>query len=187
MTRTCSLLGLGLMLLVYAVVADEKAYNVELNSFETNPKINDDEKWIDWGDLRMKKVSKNKFTLTGSFEFKRNMGDEEKASSSKNLSMQVFMYDDTTQEKGPMVMNVQKPFCQFVNEDEDTYPYLQKASDLPEQGQCPYPKGSYTIDKYELETTFLPDDAPKGDYLVELNILDKDIPVTGLLASVTLT
>ncbi|KAH8407374.1 hypothetical protein KR215_005018 [Drosophila sulfurigaster] len=183
-TRICSLLGcLGLILLVctVAVAAEEKAYNVELNSFEKNPKINDDEKWVDWGDLRMKKVSKNKFTLTGTFEFKRNMGDEQK------LSMQVFMYDDSTQEKGAMVMNVEKPFCQFVNEDEDTYPYLQKSSDLPEQGGCPFPKGTYTIDKYELETTFLPDDAPKGDYLIELNTLDKDMPVTGLLASVTLT
>lgn len=101
--------------------------------------------------------------------------------------MQVFSYDDNAQEKGPLVMNVNKPFCQFVNEDKDTYPYLQKASDLPDQGNCPFPKGHYTIDKYELETTFLPDDAPKGDYLIELNVLDKDIPVTGVIASVTLT
>ncbi|KAH8387268.1 hypothetical protein KR093_006021 [Drosophila rubida] len=182
MTRVCRLLGLGLLLiLVSAVWGEEKAYNVELNSFDKNPKINDDEKWIDWGDLRMKKVARNQFTLTGSFEVKRNLGDEQK------VSMQVFMYDDSTQEKGPMVMNVEKPFCQFVNEDEDTYPYVQKASNLPEQGQCPFPKGSYTIDKYELETSFLPDDAPKGDYLIELNTLDKDMPVTGLVASVTLT
>lgn len=84
-------------------------------------------------------------------------------------------------------MNVNKPFCQFVSEDEDTYPYLLKVSDLPDQSTCPFPKGTYNIDKYELETTFLPDDAPKGDYLLELNILDKDAPVTGLVASVTLT
>lgn len=101
--------------------------------------------------------------------------------------MQVFAYDDRSKEKGPLVMNVNKPFCQFVSEDEDTYPYLLKVSDLPDQSTCPFPKGSYTIDKYELETTFLPDDAPKGDYLLELNVLDKEIPVTGLVASVTLT
>jgi len=79
MTSMYSLLGVGLMLLFY-VEAEEKAYNVELNSFEKNPKIEDDGNWIDWGDLRMKKVAKNKFTLTGIFEFKRNMGDEQKVS-----------------------------------------------------------------------------------------------------------
>jgi len=67
------------MLLVY-VEAQEKAYSVELNSFEKNPKIEDDGNWIDWGDLRMKKKAKNKFTLTGVFEFKRNMGDEQRVS-----------------------------------------------------------------------------------------------------------
>ncbi|KAL7743817.1 hypothetical protein ACLKA6_000224 [Drosophila palustris] len=161
--------------------AEDKAYSVELNSFDKNPKFEDDTKWIDWGDLRMKKVSRNKFTLTGSFDVNMNMGDEQR------LSLQVFNYDDNTNEKGALVMNVNKPFCQFVNEDEDTYPYMQKASDLPDQGNCPFPKGHYTINSYELETTFLPDNAPKGDYLIELNALDKDIPVTGVVASVTLT
>lgn len=60
--------------------AQEKSYNVELNSFEMNTNIDDDSNWIDWGDLRMKKVSKNKFVVTGSYEFKRNMGDEQKVS-----------------------------------------------------------------------------------------------------------
>jgi len=86
-----------------------------------------------------------------------------------------------------MVMNANKPFCQFINEDEDTYPYLLKSSNLPEQGNCPFPKGEYNISNYELETTFLPDNAPKGDYLIELNTLDKEIPVTGVVASITLT
>ncbi|KAH8396320.1 hypothetical protein KR222_008139 [Zaprionus bogoriensis] len=180
MANPFSLLAVGLMLLALAC-ATEKSYNVELNSFEMNSKIEDDSNWMDWGDLRMKKVSKNKFVVTGSFENKRNFGNEQR------LSMQVFAYDELAKEKGPLVLNVNKPFCQFVNEDEDTYPYLLKVSDLPPQDECPFPKGKYTINKYELETTFLPDDAPKGDYLVELNFLDKEIPVTGLVVSVTLT
>ncbi|XP_064555917.1 uncharacterized protein CheA7a [Drosophila montana] len=172
-------LVVGLMLLVYAR-AEDKSYSVELNSFEKNNNFENDNKWVDWGTLRMKKVGRNKYTLHGDFEFKRNMGDEQK------LSLQVFAYDEGAKQKGPMVMNVNKPFCQFVNEDVDTYPHLQKKSNMPEQGDCPFPKGKYTIDNYELETTFLPDDAPKGDYLLELKMLDNDLGVAGLLASVTL-
>lgn len=79
MTKLVSLLGAWLVLLAFAR-ANEKSYNVELNSFEMNTDIEDDSNWIDWGDLRMKKVSKNKFVVTGSFEFKRNMGNEQKVS-----------------------------------------------------------------------------------------------------------
>lgn len=79
MAKLISLLGAWLVLLAFAR-ANEKSYNVELNSFEMNTDIEDDSNWIDWGDLRMKKVSKNKFVVTGSFEFKRNMGNEQKVS-----------------------------------------------------------------------------------------------------------
>lgn len=79
MTKLVSLLGAWVVLLAFAR-ANEKSYNVELNSFEMNTDIEDDSNWIDWGDLRMKKVSKNKFVVTGSFEFKRNMGNEQKVS-----------------------------------------------------------------------------------------------------------
>lgn len=79
MTKLISLFGAWLMLLALAH-AQEKSYNVDLNSFEMNTNIDDDSNWIDWGDLRMKKVSKNKFVVTGSYEFKRNMGDEQKVS-----------------------------------------------------------------------------------------------------------
>ncbi|XP_017869910.1 PREDICTED: uncharacterized protein LOC108618422 [Drosophila arizonae] len=180
MTSVSGLVVVGLMLLVYAA-AEEKSYSLELNSFDKNTKIENDDSWVDWGTLRMKKVSRNQYTLDGEFEFKRNIGDEQK------LSLQVFSYDEGAKQKGPMVMNVNKPFCEFVNEDVDTYPNLQKKSNMPEQGDCPFPKGKYTIDNYELETTFLPDDAPKGDYLLELTLLDNEASLSGLVASVTLT
>ncbi|ALC49794.1 CheA7a [Drosophila busckii] len=182
MVSLAALSALGLLLLVARVwCAEDKSYSVELNSFERNSMFENDAKWVDWGSLRVKKVGRNKFALTGEFEMKLNLGDEQK------LSLQVFTYDAANKKKGPMVMNVNKPFCQFISEDEDTYPHLQAASNLPEKGECPFPKGEYSIDNYELETTFLPDDAPKADYLIELNILDKEIPVAGLISAVTLT
>jgi len=98
-----------------------------------------------------------------------------------------FAYNSNAKKRGPMVLNVHKPFCQFINEDKDTYPQIQKVSNLPEQGKCPFPKGKYQIDNYEMETNFLPDNAPKGDYLLQLTMLDNEIPVAGLEATVTLT
>ncbi|EDW00399.1 uncharacterized protein LOC6565032 [Drosophila grimshawi] len=180
MTSIVGLLVFGLMLLVYAS-AEDRSYSVELNSFDRNTNFENDDKWMDWHTLRMKKVGRNQYTLDGDFELKRNMGNEQK------ISLQVFTYIESAKQKGPLVMNMNKPFCQFVNEDEDTYPYLLEVSNLPVPGDCPFPKGKYTIENYQLATTFLPDDAPKGDYLLELNILDNEIPVAGIFASVTLT
>ncbi|XP_022232850.2 uncharacterized protein LOC111081170 [Drosophila obscura] len=180
MARYCSLWPFALLLAIHICRA-EKPYSVDLNSFDQNKDYESDGKWVDWGTLRMKKVSRNKFALAGDFEFKLNMGDEQ------GIMLRVFAYDSNAGQKGPLVMNMKKPFCKFVNEDEKTYPYLQKASNMPEQGDCPFPKGQYKIDNYELETEFLPDDAPKGDYLLEFTILDKDVGVAGLIGIVTLT
>ncbi|KAH8286678.1 hypothetical protein KR018_009964 [Drosophila ironensis] len=174
-------LGLCALFCAFFWAGAEKPYSVELNSFEKDQMIDNQEKWVDWGTLRMKQVARNKFVVAGDFEFKFNMGDEQK------ISMRVFVYDSGAKQKGPMVMNVNKPFCQFINEDQDTYPDVQKSSNLPEQGNCPFPKGSYKIDNWEMETNFLPDDAPKGDYLLQLSLLDREIPVAGLVAIVTLT
>ncbi|KAH8345311.1 hypothetical protein KR067_000080 [Drosophila pandora] len=181
MTTRHFALGLLALFSVLLWASAEKPYSVELNSFEKDPMIDNQEKWVDWGTLRMKKVGRNKFVVAGDFEFKLNMGDEQK------IALRVFVYDSSAKQKGPLVMNVNKPFCQFINEDKDTYPEIQKSSNLPEQGSCPFPKGQYKIDNYEMETNFLPDDAPKGDYIIELSLQDREIPVAGLVAIVTLT
>lgn len=67
------------------VWATEKPYNVELNSFERDQAIDNQDKWVDWGSLRMKKIGRNKFAVAGDFEFKLNMGDEQKVRILHNL------------------------------------------------------------------------------------------------------
>nr|AOQ09420.1 CheA7a-RA [synthetic construct] len=168
------------ILLVHSCRA-EKPYSVELNTFTMDDTIENQENWVDWGTLSMKKVSRNQFVVSGDFEFKLNMADEQK------IVLMVYVYDSNANQRGSMVMAVKKPFCQFIKEDEDSYPSIQKASNLPDQDTCPFPKGKYTIDNYELETNFLPDNAPKGDYLLQLSLLDREVPVAGLVATVTLT
>ncbi|XP_017066842.1 uncharacterized protein LOC108104980 [Drosophila eugracilis] len=179
-------LSLGLITLfittfLFQICQSEKPYSVELNSFEKDQSINNQDKWVDWGSLGMKKVSRNQFVVNGDFEFKLNMGDEQK------IVLAVYVYDPNTNQKGNMVMAMKKPFCEFIKEDKDTYPNVKKVSNLPDQGECPFPKGKYTIDKYEMQTNFLPDNAPKGDYLLQLSLIDRELPVAGLVATVTLT
>ncbi|XP_039498186.1 uncharacterized protein LOC120455795 [Drosophila santomea] len=169
------------ILLVVAGCRAEKPYSVELNTFTMDDTIENQENWVDWGTLSMKKVSRNQFVVNGDFEFKLNMADEQQ------IVLMVYVYDSNANQRGSMVMAVKKPFCQFIKEDEDSYPSIQKSSNLPDQDTCPFPKGKYTIDNYEMETNFLPDNAPKGDYLLQLSLLDRDIPVAGLVATVTLT
>ncbi|XP_030381690.1 uncharacterized protein LOC115629372 [Scaptodrosophila lebanonensis] len=176
------LLGLLLVAVLIAVQADgDRSYSVELNSFEPSKDFESNGKWLDWGSLRMKKVGRNQYTLAGEMDVKLNLGDEQR------LAVLVYTYDSGANQKGPLVMSVNKPFCQFVSEDKDTYPFLRKVSDLPDPTECPFPKGHYTIDNYKLETTFLPDDAPKGDYMLELNLYDQEVPVASILAQITLT
>ncbi|EDW65337.1 uncharacterized protein CheA7a [Drosophila virilis] len=168
MTSLSGLLVVGLMLLVYAR-AEDKSYSIELSSFE-NGNID----WADWGTLRIRHVGRNKYTLDRNIEFERNIGDEQ------SMWRHVFGYEEDTKQIGSLI---KVPFCQFVNEKF----ILQKKSNMIEQGDCPFSKDKYTIDNYELETTFLPPTMPMGDYLLVLNITDKDDNVSGHLASVTLT
>ncbi|XP_030563212.1 uncharacterized protein LOC115764386 [Drosophila novamexicana] len=125
------------MLLVYAR-AEDRSYSVELNSFKNMSKSEVDVELFDWGTLRTNHVARNKYTLDGDIEFKRNMGNEQA------VSLLVHAYKEDTKMIGPLMLIVNKRFCQFVNEK----------SNLPEQ-DCSFPKGKYTIDNYELETTFL--------------------------------
>ncbi|KAH8355457.1 hypothetical protein KR084_009642 [Drosophila pseudotakahashii] len=103
------------------------------------------------------------------------------------LALKVSNYDQNTKKRGATVFSTTKPLCQFIKEDEDTYPQLREVSNLPEQERCPFPKGKYQIDNYKVETNFLPDGSPKGDYKLQLSLLDREIPVSGLEVIVTLT
>jgi len=47
--------------------------------------IENQENWVDWGTLSMKKVSRNQFVVSGDFEFKLNMADEQKVSDLKYI------------------------------------------------------------------------------------------------------
>jgi hypothetical protein len=57
-----------------AFVATVLCREFELESFK--PSANSDPNLIDYGTLRVKKLRKNYFALSGSFELKKNLGNE---------------------------------------------------------------------------------------------------------------
>ncbi|XP_053948003.1 uncharacterized protein LOC128856714 [Anastrepha ludens] len=177
-------LGLAFIyLLVFVQViqlqAERREPNVELNSFQ--PMSEYDNSWIAWDTLRLKKISRSQLGLTGDVECKHNLGNEQKIES------QIYKYDRESKRRGPTVFQFQKPFCQFVEALKSTYDGMVKSSNLPEDFTCPFPKGTYTYKDYVLETDFLGDDIPSGDYLMTFVLKNGEKAVGGLEADLTIS
>ncbi|KAM7348233.1 chemosensory protein A 7a [Cochliomyia hominivorax] len=158
---------------------DDVPYIVEVDNFEISTEY--DTKYIDWDTLGLKKKGRNQFVVGGSVTLNLNLADEQK------INIQIFPYDKERKAKGPLIFNLEKEICKFIAEDEDMYPGVKEKSNLPDPGTCPVPKGEYTIDDYEVQADFLPDDIPKGDYLLVFLLKDGITPVAGFTALINIS
>lgn len=68
-------------------------------------------------------------------------------------------------------MKNEEPLCNFFKNDRFFWPDVLKASNMPHDYVCPFPKGNYTI------TNFVVDEqkfkmAPKGKYLARMQVIE---------------
>ncbi|XP_036338509.1 uncharacterized protein LOC118748241 [Rhagoletis pomonella] len=151
--------------------------NIELNSFQ--PMSDYDDSWVSWDTIRLKKISRTEMGVTGDVELKQNIGNEQL------VSMQVYKYDRENKRRGPMVFQIEKPYCQLVESLMNTYNGMVKKSNLPDPFQCPFPKNTYTWNEYVLDTDFLVKNVPKGDYILYALLKNGEKAVSGLEFEVT--
>lgn len=71
---------------------------------------------------------------------------------------------------GDTLMRNEYPVCDYIKKDTLIWPLLEKSSDLPKNKPCPFPKGNYTIDNFEIDDSkFGP--LPSGRYLGRVKIV----------------
>lgn len=72
---------------------------------------------------------------------------------------------------GAALLKTQKTVCEFIKTDKIFWNDLLKASTMPKNNPCPFPKGNYTITNYNFdESKFGP--LPFGQYTARLSILE---------------
>lgn len=130
---------------------------------------NVDREYIDMGTLRIKKISRNTFGLSGTLLINKNLGDDVKA--------EVLVLHGP--KKGRFYGSQKESICKFIAEEKKVYPDLVEASNLPEPGTCPIPKNNYTINNYVVKKENLPKLVPAGDYFIEVMFFIDDSAIAG--------
>lgn len=68
-------------------------------------------------------------------------------------------------------MRNQNPVCEYFKKDKLIWPDLVKASNMPKNNPCPFPKGNYTIKNYAVdESKFGP--LPIGKYTAKGKLVE---------------
>lgn len=130
---------------------------------------NIDRDYIDMGTLRINKISRNTFGLSGTVLFHKNLGDDVKA--------EIIVLHGPN--KGHVYASPKESICKFTAEEKKVYPDLVEASNLPQPGTCPIPKNNYTVNNYIVRKEHLPKIVPAGTYYIEIVFSLLDSPIAG--------
>lgn len=147
----------------------QPVYQISLDKFEPFSTTGKD--YVDPGTLRIVRKGRNVFAISGNFTVFKNMGNEVicRTVSSRKASSGKFT----------RVMSTNAPLCNQIQNDEKYYPILAKSSNLLMPAPCPYPKGEYFINNFKVDEEFLPTLMPRGEYLVEVQLVLEDEVVFG--------
>lgn len=63
------------LLVLLPLIMEIHTKEIEIEEFQPDPKVKSDD-FIDYGTMRVKKIKKNQFSISGEFEIKENFGDE---------------------------------------------------------------------------------------------------------------
>ncbi|XP_062554886.1 uncharacterized protein LOC134219980 isoform X3 [Armigeres subalbatus] len=136
----------------------EELYDITLDSFE--PYSGTDPNFIDYGTLRVSKKSRNLFVIDGKYELFQNGGDEVR-----------IVYQIVYGSQSQPMFSGNIGFCESINGDGVVLTKLRQVSNLPPKGTCPYPKGKYYVDKYQLDESQIPPMLPPGQYTLTVQMV----------------
>lgn len=125
-----------------------------------------DRKFVNFDNLRVRKINKTHHLLAGRVELMRDIGDI------FNFQALIYKksgnaYQRTALHFGP------KNFCSYIKEDRFLWPELLKVFDLPQNRTCPMLKGSYNIFGYDIQPNLFPIKFD-GDYMFETRLEDHE-------------
>lgn len=143
----------------------------EVTLTEGHAMVANDTKFINFDNLRVRKVNKTHHLLVGTVDVIRDIGND--------FNMETLLYrksgnvfKKTAAHIGP------KKACDFIKEGHYFYPALLEVSDLPSSRSCPLKKKTYHINGMDIPVETFPVNLD-GDYMFELRLLDDDQLLNG--------
>ncbi|CAO1407339.1 unnamed protein product [Diamesa hyperborea] len=115
----------------------------------------------DFSNLRVRRVNRTSFLMVGNLTFFEDVGNEHQIES-KILKKSGNQYQLT-----PYRLKKEN-YCDFVR-DHASYKDLRKVSNIPEEGVCPWPKGTYEVYGFNVNVDYIPPFFD-GDYMLETTI-----------------
>ncbi|XP_053690739.1 uncharacterized protein LOC128739285 [Sabethes cyaneus] len=125
-------------------------YEVTIDSFE--PVSNYDKTAILLGTIRLTRMSRNNFVVTGDVEYLKNFGNEYTVRNSLDR----------------LIYAKSEPFCDLFNSPYVFMKRFREASGVPPGNYCPLPKNRYVVDNFRIQDTDLPLVALKDTYTISV-------------------
>ncbi|KXJ77183.1 hypothetical protein RP20_CCG008150 [Aedes albopictus] len=110
---------------------------------------------MDWGTVRVTRVARNTFTISGTFSTRRALGNETR------MSLEVLAKDYTGSFHQRLFWKEQ-PLCEFFDTENKYFPAVRKVSNFPEKGTCPFPKMDVTVNGFKFDEKMMPSMIPIG-------------------------
>ncbi|KAG5673764.1 hypothetical protein PVAND_003784 [Polypedilum vanderplanki] len=164
------------MFLIFAC-ANVIAREIKIEDLASDPKLKDND-YIDFGTLRVTKVKKNYYSISGNFEIKQNLGNEKK-----------ILLEIKSKTTGSLIYKREDLLCTFLQKENLIIPGLIQKSNIPTDVMtdlCPFPSGDYWIKNYTIdESKFLT--APIGNYNTKISLLERGKVLASISSNTYLT
>lgn len=79
----------------------------------------------------------------------------------------------------------EKPMCEFFKTENTYLPEIREVSDLPAADVCPFPKGNYTINNYNIDEKRF-GMAPLGAYEANVKLIEEGKVVVACKLSISI-
>ncbi|KAJ6635792.1 hypothetical protein Bhyg_14378 [Pseudolycoriella hygida] len=157
MLRSILMAKLIFLIIYQGTGADEKPYEVQIQSFEP---VNYKKGIFDPQTLRVTRKGRNQYVITGDFSLLINLGDD------SSMVYEVLKKSDVSDDYTSLLKDSGN-ICKFTVTNTNFYPRFRSFTNFPEPDTCPFPKGNYTIKDFTLDENLFPDTAPNGAYLMK--------------------
>ncbi|CAO1398151.1 unnamed protein product [Diamesa serratosioi] len=157
------------LLFLIGVVIFYVEFTVGFECILTHMKHMEGSKFADYSNLRVRRTNRTNFLLTGNFTYFEDTGNNHQ------IQINILKKLGNKYQLTPYHMKKEN-YCDFVA-NHAIYEDLRKVSDIPREGVCPWPKGTYKIYGFNIEVERIPPFFD-GDYMLETIIYMNDNEVS---------
>ncbi|XP_055602612.1 uncharacterized protein LOC129754556 [Uranotaenia lowii] len=137
-------------------VLQSAVYDATIDEFHQEPGTDHDYVILDT--VRVTRKSRNHYQLHGSFRLMQNWGND------------IVVHYEIVNQRNVKVVNGKAFVCDLNGSDDPITLSVHKTAHFPPHGECPMPKGNYSLNGYELTDESLPPMVPPGKFVLSIRV-----------------